>query len=87
MPARAEMFTHWYNHVHYHSGINFVTPAQRHDGNHLQVLAQRKEVYAQARARHPERWSGDIRNWDRVNVVLLNPEKGKTQNATVAVAA
>jgi len=64
-----------------------VTPAQRHDGNDLQVLAQRKEVYAQARARHPERWSGDTRNWDRVNVVLLNPEKGKTQSATWAVAA
>lgn len=85
--AYMETFTHWYNHVHYHSGINFVTPVQRHDGNDLQVLAQRKEVYAQARARHPERWSGDTRNWDRVNVVLLNPEKGKTQNATWAVAA
>ena len=85
--AYMETFTHWYNHVHYHSGINFVTPASRHDGNDLQVLAQRKEVYAHAKARHPERWSGDTRNWDRVNVVLLNPEKGKTLNATAAVAA
>jgi transposase InsO family protein len=82
-----ETFTHWYNHTHYHSGINFVTPASRHDGDDRQVLAQRKEVYAQAKARHPERWSGNTRNWERVETVLLNPEKSKTQNATWAVAA
>ena len=82
-----ETFTHWYNHTHYHSGINFVTPAQRHDGDDRQVLAQRKEVYAQAKARHPERWSGNTRNWERVETVLLNPEKSKNQNATWAVAA
>lgn len=82
-----ETFAHWYNHVHYHSGITFVTPASRHDGDDHHVLAQRKEVYAQAKARHPERWSGNTRNWERVETVLLNPEKSKTQNATWAVAA
>lgn len=82
-----ETFTHWYNHTHYHSGINFVTPASRHDGDDRQVLAQRKHVYVQARARHPERWSGNTRNWERVETVLLNPEKSKTQHATWAVAA
>ena len=82
-----ETFVHWYNHTHYHSGINFVTPAQRHGGDDRQVLAKRKVVYAQARARHPERWSGNTRNWERVETVLLNPEKSKTQNATWAVAA
>lgn len=85
--AYMETFAHWYNHEHYHSGINFVTPAQRHDGDDRRVLAQRKEVYAHARARHPERWSGNTRNWERVETVLLNPEKCKTQNATWAVAA
>ena len=82
-----ETFAHWYNHTHYHSGINFVTPASRHDGDERQVLAQRKHVYAQARARHPERWRGNTRNWERVETVFLNPEKSKTQNATWAVAA
>jgi len=85
--AYMETFVHWYNYAHYHSGIRFVTPAQRHDGDDRQVLAQRKEVYSQAKARHPERWSGNTRNWDRVETVLLNPEKSKTQNATWAVAA
>lgn len=26
-------FMHWYNHEHQHSGIRFVTPAERHRGD------------------------------------------------------
>jgi hypothetical protein len=39
------------------------------------ILQQRKAVYEAAKAKHPERWSGDIRNWDRVESVSLNPSK------------
>jgi putative transposase len=28
----AEKLVQWYNHEHHHSGIQFVTPGQRHDG-------------------------------------------------------
>jgi putative transposase len=28
-----------------------------------------------ARAAHPERWSGDTRNWHPVTLVSLNPER------------
>ena len=48
----------------------------------IALLEQRKELYEQARARHPERWSGKTRNWTRVETVKLNPAKEKA--ATVA---
>ena len=68
-------FVHWYNEVHHHSGIRFVTPAERHSGKERDILANRKAVYAAAKERHPERWSGEIRNWAPVDAVYLNPEK------------
>lgn len=72
-------FVTWYNHAHLHSAIRFVTPEQRHRGEDVQILAQRKRVYLQAKSENPERWSGDIRNWDPVKEVHLNPEKQKTE--------
>jgi putative transposase len=73
--ARAWMqqFVAGYNHEHLHSGIGFVTPAQRHQGQDPAILAQRQAVYKQAKARHPERWSGPIRNWQPLIEVWLNP--------------
>jgi transposase InsO family protein len=58
-----QAFTHWYNEVHRHSGIKFVTPAQRHGGADIPILANREIVYEEARERRPERWSGNTRNW------------------------
>ena len=69
-------FVHWYNAEHRHSAIRFVTPEQRHSGLDAALLAQRRAVYAAARARHPQRWSGAIRNWSRVDAVYLNPDQG-----------
>lgn len=68
-------FVNWYNCEHLHSAINFVTPEQRHTGQEAEILAHRTKVYRQAKARNPERWSGDIRNWKPVKEVFLNPEK------------
>ena len=68
-------FVQWYNHEHRHSAINFVTPAQRHDGEDHALLAKRIAIYKAAKEQHPERWSGEIRNWQRINIVHLNPEK------------
>ena len=82
-----EGFVHWYNEEHRHSGIRFVTPAQRHRGEDRAILAKRQRVYEQAKMQHPERWSGKTRNWDRIDVVHLNPEKGKSQNVVLAEAA
>ena len=55
-------FVRWYNVDHRHSGIRYVSPAQRHAGNDHEILAARHEVYLQARQRHPARWSGRTRN-------------------------
>jgi hypothetical protein len=68
-----QQFVQGYNQAHRHSGIRFVTPEQRHQGLDEAILANRQAVYAQAKARHPERWSGLIRNWQPVTAVWLNP--------------
>lgn len=68
-------FVRWYNGEHRHSGIKFVTPQQRHQGADVALLAQRDTVYAAAKQRHPQRWSGEHRNWAPVNEVWLNPER------------
>lgn len=65
----------WYNHEHRHSAIRFVTPAQRHAGLDGTLLDHRKAVYEAARARHPQRWRGPTRNWQRIQVVHLNPDQ------------
>jgi len=67
-------FTNWYNKEHLHSAIKFITPEQRHAGEDEEILEHRKEVYQQAKSRNPNRWSGEIRNWDKVKEVYLNPE-------------
>ena len=74
-------FVDWYNHEHLHSAIKFVTPEQRHLGLDKEILAKRAQVYLKARAKHPDRWSGDIRNWDQVKDVHLNPERGENKAA------
>jgi putative transposase len=68
-------FVHWYNEVHRHSAIGFVTPSQRHAGLDVKILKHREEVYKAARLRNPTRWSAETRNWTRVDVVHLNPAK------------
>jgi len=68
-------FVAWYNHEHLHSGIGYVTPADRHAGRADEILAHRREIYEAAKRRNPERWSGATRNWKADDVVFLNPTK------------
>ena len=72
-------FTRWYNTEHKHSGLKFTTPEQRHTGEATSILEHRKEVYRQARDRHPNRWRGAIRNWELPDQVWLNPEKERPE--------
>jgi transposase InsO family protein len=69
------IFVHWYNHEHRHSAIRFVTPAERHAGLDVALLEKRVNVYQEAKKKHPERWSGETRNWQHVSVVHLNPDQ------------
>lgn len=66
-------FVHCYNEQHRHSALKFVTPAQRHRGEDTAILSARERLYTEARARTPERWSANTRNWKPIPRVLLNP--------------
>lgn len=66
-------FVNWYNNIHLHSGINFVTPASRHNGTDKSTLEKRHKVYEDARQKNPNRWSKQTRNWSRPDIVELNP--------------
>lgn len=68
-------FEHWYNEIHRHSALRFVTPGQRHRGEDIAVLAQRHVLYEAVKVQHPERWSGPTRNWEAEEIVYLNPGK------------
>jgi transposase InsO family protein len=73
--AWATQFVRWYNVDHRHSGIRYVSPAQRHAGEDITILAARHALYAQARERNPARWSRGTRNWAPFGPVALNPER------------
>ena len=69
-------FVNWYNKEHRHSGINYVTPDQRHNGLDKGLLLKRKDTYIRAQKKNPERWvKNKVRNWDWDDVEILNPEK------------
>jgi len=68
-------FQQWYNEQHRHSALKFITPAQRHRGEDQVLLRQRAQLYEAAKARRPERWSGNSRNWTRPEIIMLNPQK------------
>jgi putative transposase len=73
--AWAAAFVRWYNVEHRHSGIRYVSPAQRHAGDDHAILAARHALYVQARERNPARWARSTRNWAPVGPVTLNPER------------
>lgn len=80
-------FVRWYNEEHRHSGLNYVTPDQRHRGQADELLAHRKAVYQAARAARPQRWAATTRNWDLDDVVYLNPERKEALPAAMRRAA
>ncbi|MBD7913074.1 transposase [Clostridium sp. Sa3CVN1] len=66
-------FVNWYNNEHYHSGIKFMTPNSRHNGETEKILENRIKVYEAARKLNPARFNKDIRNWTPPEMVALNP--------------
>jgi putative transposase len=77
---------HWYNVDHHHSGIRYVSPAQRHAGDDQAILAARHAVYIEARERHPTRWSRHTRDWSPIGAVTLNPERDSVITSHVATS-
>ena len=76
-------FQHWYNDVHRHSALKFVTPSQRHRGEDVSILEKRNTLYEAARTQRPERWSGSTRNWVHEGIVFLNPNKSTEKEANL----
>ena len=74
-------FVDWYNNVHQHSGNNFVTPNARHKQQDRAILAKKTQVYERAKQENPMRWSGKMRNWARVDEVLLNSKRSTCKAA------
>jgi transposase InsO family protein len=66
-------FVDWYNHRHRHSGIKFVTPHQRHNGEAMEICRHRAVVYERASQQNQRRWSRSTRCWRQPEVVWINP--------------
>jgi transposase InsO family protein len=56
----ARSFFTWYNHEHYHSGLNLMTPASVHYGEAVVVQAQRQSVMSAAFVASPERFRAGL---------------------------
>ena len=39
-----------------HSGLQYVTPSQKRNGEHHTIFALRNEIITDAKQKHPERW-------------------------------
>lgn len=66
-------FVKWYNIDHFHSGINFISPYQRHYDLDKEIMKNRIKTYEEAKSKHPERWTKNIRDWSLPEYVALNP--------------
>ncbi|WP_373897789.1 integrase core domain-containing protein [Haloimpatiens sp. FM7315] len=66
-------FVDWYNNIHYHSSLKFLTPNSRHNGKTDEIMSNRKKVYEAAKKLNPQRFNRGIRNWDLNDKVALNP--------------
>ena len=81
-----EGFVQFYNEEHHHSGLNFVTPNQKHNGGDVAILANRVRVYEEAKAKNPKRWiKGNTRNWEPVastSLVPTNPDTPGPKSTT-----
>lgn len=64
-------FVYWYNNEHMHTGLNYVTPAQRRKGEDKKILENRNNTFELARLAHPERWTGKTKVWEIEQEVFL----------------
>jgi len=71
----AARFVDWYNNMHRHSAIRYVTPAERHAGADHAILQARHDLYQRAQRQTPARWSRQTRDWTPIAAVTLNPER------------
>jgi putative transposase len=68
-------FFHWYNNVHYHSGIFFLKPASVHFGNADEVLRKRHRVLLNVYEKNPSRFNKKMPELKKLKPVYINPPK------------
>lgn len=69
-------FIDWYNRVHRHSGLGYISPEQRRLGEDIRLFARRNETLWKAYERHPERFpKRGPKTWKSQRVVYLNPSR------------
>lgn len=69
-------FIDWYNKFHMHSGLQYVTPAQKRNGDHHEVFARRNAVLEKAKQKHPDRWGRRAtRKYEANAAEVLNPTR------------
>ena len=69
-------FIDWYNNSHMHSGLQYVTPAQKRSGQYISIFTERNRIINEARFAHPERWCGRMAKQYIVRAAeVLNPDK------------
>jgi putative transposase len=70
----------WYNNVHHHSGLRYLTPANVHYGRAATILAARHQTRLAAYAAHPERFvQGPPRLETLPAAVWINPPPKTTR--------
>lgn len=80
-------FVGWYNHQHRHSGIGLHTPADVFYGLAKEKDNQRRQVLAEARTHHRDRFTGDSapKIIDLPATAAINPPKPpETESQTTA---
>lgn len=76
----ARTFFGWYNHQHYHSGLNLLIPASVHYGEAAAIQQQRQATMAAAYAVNPRRFAAGLPQVKSApNAVWINPP-AKTGN-------
>jgi len=49
-------FIDWYNTCHMHSGLQYITPAQKRAGSHHEIFSDRNAILESAKEKYPQRW-------------------------------
>lgn len=69
-----QKFFPWYNNEHYHSGIEWLTPASVHDGNAADILEKRHQAILKAYLKNPVRFNHKLPTLKQLaSAVYINP--------------
>ena len=81
--AHCQRFFHWYNTIHCHSGIGFMTPETVHNRRAHARFQQRADTLNVAFLANPKRFKGRAPQPPRLpTAVWINPPKQETTSTT-----